>query len=61
MVDIDYPKDGNRFGMIMIRFWMALGDLIRDMDEHFRAFDFEYSDQEIGGFGSVHLYIAEKQ
>jgi ubiquinone/menaquinone biosynthesis C-methylase UbiE len=61
MVDVHYPKDRNRPGMIMTRMWIALGDIIRDMDEYFQAFDFEYSDQEIGGFGSVHLYIARKK
>ncbi len=60
MVDIDYPKDRNRMGMMMTRFWALAGDIIRDMDILFKNFDFNYKDIEIGGYGSVHLYLAEK-
>jgi ubiquinone/menaquinone biosynthesis C-methylase UbiE len=61
LVDIEYPADRNWLGMRMTRFWAALGDIIRDMDAMFRQFGFEFTDQEIGGFGSVHLYVAEKR
>ena len=61
MIDTAYPKDGNWLGVQATKFWIAFGDLIRDMDKLFQAFDFEASDQEIGGFGSVHLYIAKKR
>jgi ubiquinone/menaquinone biosynthesis C-methylase UbiE len=60
MVDINYPADGNRLGMMIAQIWSAVGDLLRDMDELFQQFGFEYSDEEIGGFGSVHLYVAQK-
>jgi hypothetical protein len=33
---------------------------VRDMEPLFRQFDFECTDEEIGGFGSVHLYVAKK-
>jgi len=61
LIDIDYPADRNWLGMRMTRFWAALGDILRDMDAMFRQFDFEYTDREIGGFGSVHLRVAEKK
>lgn len=61
MIDIDYPKDRNRFGMALTRFWMASGDIIRDMRTLFTEFGWEYREEEIGGFGSVHLYVAEKR
>jgi ubiquinone/menaquinone biosynthesis C-methylase UbiE len=61
MVDINYPKNGNIFGKMMTRFWIAAGDIIRDMDEVLKAFDFDYKSEEIGGFGSVHLTIAYKR
>lgn len=60
MVDINYPTDGNRLGMLCARMWITAGDLLRDMKELFHQFGFEYTDEEIGGFGSVHLYIATK-
>jgi hypothetical protein len=61
LIDIEYPADRNWLGMKMTRSWIALGDIVRDMDAMFRRFGFEYTDREIGGFGSVHLYVAEKK
>ncbi len=61
LIDIDYPTNRNWLGMKLTRLWAALGDLIRDMDPLFHQFNFEYTDEEIGGFGSVHLYVATKQ
>ena len=55
LIDIDYPADRNWLGMRMTRLWAALGDILRDMGAMFREFNFEYTDREIGGFGSVHL------
>ena len=61
LIDIEYPADRNWLGMRMTRIWIALGDIVRDMGALFRQFNFEYTDREIGGFGSVHLYLAEKK
>lgn len=60
MVDINYPQDGNRLGTIGAKMWQALGDVLRDMGALFQEFGFEYTNQEIGGFGSIHLYVAKK-
>lgn len=60
MVDINYPNNMNFLGKLLTKLWMSLGDIIRDMDKIFKQFNLEYSDTEIGGFGSVHLYIAKK-
>jgi len=61
MVDIAYPKNSNWLGVQATKFWIAFGDLVRDMDKLFQAFNFETTDREIGGFGSVHLFIAKKR
>jgi ubiquinone/menaquinone biosynthesis C-methylase UbiE len=61
MIDIDYPKDCNRLGMALTKFWMASGDIIRDMGALFEELDWEFQEEEIGGFGSVHLYVAERK
>jgi len=58
MIDIDYPKDNNWLGIKLTKFWMAGGDIIRDMDKLFKSLGWKYEDKEIGAFGSVHLYIA---
>ena len=61
LIDINFPADHNWLGMKLTRFWAALGDIIRDMNQLFDQFDFTYTDNEIGGFGSVHLYVAQKE
>ena len=60
MIDVNYPESRNRLGMALVRFWMASGDIIRDMRGLFDDSGWEFEEEEIGGFGSVHLYVAEK-
>lgn len=60
LVDIDYPANSNRLGTTIAKSFAALGDIIRDMDRIFQAFGFGYTDREIGGFGSIHLYVAQR-
>lgn len=60
MIDIDYPKDRNRLGIAMTKFWMASGDIIRDMGRLFEESGWGFQEEEIGGFGSVHLYVAKR-
>ena len=60
LIDIEYPKNRNWLGMKATRAWMAMGDIIREMPPLFEQFGFDYTDEEIGGFGSVHLYVAQK-
>jgi len=61
IIDVEYPADRNRLGMIATQLWGALGDLIRDLGALLRKFDFDYNEEEIGCFGTVHLYIATKR
>jgi len=60
MIDINYPADGNRVGTLLTKSWVAAGDIIRDMLVIFNKFSYEFTDEEIGGYGSVHLYVATK-
>jgi len=60
MIDVNYPEDRNRLGMAFVRLWIAGGDIIRDMRGLFAESGWEFQEEEIGGFGSVHLYVAEK-
>lgn len=60
MVDFDYPSDRNRIGCWLTRLMESAGDTIRDIPKIIQEFPFEYTEEEIGGFGSVHLYIARK-
>jgi ubiquinone/menaquinone biosynthesis C-methylase UbiE len=60
IVDVNYPKKRSFLGNLLTRGWILLGDVIRDMDKVFRASNLDYTDHEVGGFGTIHLYIAEK-
>ncbi len=61
MIDIGYPPDGNRLGTVLADMWKRSGDLLRDMPPLFASFGFDVHQESIGGFGSVHLYIATKR
>ena len=61
LIDINYPADGNRLGTWLTGLWKYAGDLIRDMGALFGEFGLEHVDHEIGGWGSVHLYLATKR
>ncbi len=60
LVDVNFPSDGNRLGTWATRAWIAFGDIVRDMAPLYEANGFSFVDQEIGGFGSVHYYLARK-
>lgn len=61
LIDVNYPHDGNWLGLWLTRFWASAGDIIREMDHLLEHVGFDYSEREVGGFGSVHLYIATKR
>ena len=60
MVDVNYPSNGNWAGNLLTKCWEAGGDIIRDMPALFAEFGLEWTEEEVGGFGSVHLYVVEK-
>ena len=57
MIDINYPVDGNWLGKGLVTLWKSAGDLVRDLHPVFARFAVDYTDEEIGGHGSVHLYV----
>ena len=61
LVDFDYPKNRNRFGYMIVKLWEKFGDIIKDINVLLTKYDFEYEDVSVGGFGSVHLFIATKK
>ena len=61
LVDFDYPKERNLIGFLIVRLWEKLGDIIKDINSLLIKYDFDYKDLPVGGFGSVHLFIAEKK
>lgn len=61
LIDVGYPDDGNRPGTALAGMWERAGDVIRDMPPLLDSFGFDVHHEEIGGFGSVHLYVATKR
>ena len=61
LIDINYPRDGNRLGTALVeRLWKPLGDLIRDVPARLSNEGLSVEDDEIGGWGSVHRYVATR-
>ncbi len=60
LIDFSYPGDRNSIGTNLAALWKLTGDLIRDMGRLFDELGLDYSDEEIGGSRSVHLYVATK-
>ena len=60
IVDFDYPSNRNRFGYWLTKLMESAGDTIRDISKIIQEFPFEYTEKEIGGFGSVHFYMSKK-
>lgn len=60
MLDINFPQDENRLGTLLTRGWQASGDIIRDIADLLESLGFDFTDEEVGGYGSLHLYIATK-
>ncbi len=60
-IDFVIPENKNFAGNLLERIMAAAGDIIRDLPALFRKEGFVFNKKKIGGFGSVELYIAEKQ
>jgi ubiquinone/menaquinone biosynthesis C-methylase UbiE len=60
LIDFSYPRNRNWIGTNLVVLLKLTGDLIRDMKRIFDELGLDYSDEEIGGSGSVHLYVATK-
>ena len=60
ILDISNPLDQNKLGVLLTKAWKASGDILRVLLSLLETSGFQFSDQEVGGFGSVHLYVATK-
>lgn len=61
LLDIAYPAANRPAGLFLTNLWKLSGDLIRDVGSLLDRARFEFEEEEIGGFGSVHLFIANKR
>lgn len=61
LVDIAFPRDGNRRGTALVQwFWKPFGDLVRDVAPLLADAGLDVTEEEVGGWGSVHRYLAVK-
>lgn len=60
LIDFTFPPDQNWLGSRIATFWERSGDVLRDMTTLFRDCEFDYTDESIGAWGSVRLYVATK-
>ncbi|HMM83823.1 MAG TPA: class I SAM-dependent methyltransferase [Terrimesophilobacter sp.] len=61
LIDINFPSDGNRRGTALVEHvWKPAGDLIRDTPALLADAGLDVDVEEIGGWGSVQLYLATK-
>jgi len=60
LIDFTFPPDQNRLGSRVAMLWERSGDVLRDMAALFRQCELEYTDEAIGAWGSVRLYVATK-
>ncbi len=61
LVDFDYPNNRNRLGYMMVKLFEKFGDIIKDINSLLMQHNFTYQDIPVGGWGSVHLFIAKKK
>jgi hypothetical protein len=48
-------------GRVIAWGWRMAGDILRDVDALLLRSDLEHTTTTIGGFGTVHLYLAKKR
>lgn len=60
ILDYDYPKDGNIFGYLMVRFIEKCGDIIKDIESISKANQTTCKRKVVGAFGSIQLFIIRK-
>ena len=61
LLDFDYPANRNWFGYKLVKLMETAGDTIKDISSLMKAFSFDFSETEVGGCGSVHLFVALKR
>ena len=60
IVDVNPPADRDPVGMAFARKWETRLNPDLEMGRLFDQVGFSYEDRDVGGFGSVHLYVASK-
>lgn len=60
LLDVDYPSDRNIFGYSLVKIGECAGDIIKNIEGMLKQKGLNYMYKNIGGFGSVKLYVITK-
>jgi ubiquinone/menaquinone biosynthesis C-methylase UbiE len=60
LIDFSFPPDQNWLGTKVAALMERSGDVLRDMGALFRECDLDYTDESIGAWNSIHLYVASR-
>ena len=61
IVDFAHPPQGRRLGRWLAGLMERAGDILRDMGPLFDTCGMDWTEREIGGFGSVRLWVATRR
>ena len=61
LIDVNYPADHDWLGVGVISVWQRLGDIIRNVGSLLENHGFDQEGTEVGGSGSVHMYICQRR
>ena len=60
LMDFDYPSNRNIIGYSLIKIGEIYGDVIKDLKTYLEKSDLRYREINVGGFGSVYLFVCSK-
>jgi len=60
LLDFDYPSDKNIIGYSLVKIGEKYGDVMKDIKTYLQKSELAYREINVGGFGSVYLYICSK-
>lgn len=61
LLDVDYPANKNIIGTLIVKIGEAYGDVIRNIKTCIDRTGMDYKEINVGGFGSVYLFVCTKK
>ena len=60
LMDFDYPANRNIIGYLLVKIGEKYGDIMKDLKTYLKKSDLTYREINVGGFGSVYLFVCSK-
>jgi len=60
LLDFDYPSDKNIIGYSFVKIGEKYGDVMKDIKTYLQKGGLSYKEINVGGFGSVYLFVCSK-